>query len=399
MLKNNLEIKCSFCGINNDNIFLSGLSANICKKCIIQCYSILDAENTTKNHYYYNFKPLDIKDHLDKWVVGQDSAKKIISVAIYNHYKRILYNEKNTNVKIDKSNVIIIGPTGTGKTLIAKTIAKFLQIPFCICDATTLTEAGYVGDDVESILSRLLYVSKYDVKNAEKGIIYIDEIDKIARKCQNTSITRDVSGEGVQQALLKILEGTIVNVPPKGGRKHPNQETISLNTNNILFICGGSFEGIDKIISNRISKNHIGYGIDNKSNNIYNYNNLVKNIIPDDLRSFGLIPELIGRLPFIAVLNSLSKELLENILINSNNSIIKQYQSILEYDDINISFDREVLKYIINKSLDYNLGVRGLKSICDNIFIDIIFKYSSSNTKKNNIHIDMTYIKEHITSV
>ena len=376
----------------------------ICSTCIEHGYNLLVEHDIVagekKRGGKSQFKPLTkedlirpdrIKHFLDDYVIGQDAAKRYMSVAVYNHYKRLLAKDKTEDVELDKSNIILVGPTGTGKTLMARTIAKLLHVPFSIVDATALTQAGYVGEDVESILSRLLQAADYDVAAAERGIIFIDEIDKIARKGDNPSITRDVSGEGVQQALLKILEGTVVNVPPQGGRKHPDQKYIQVNTANILFICGGAFDGIEKKIAQRLNTNAIGYGseltrrIDEK--NIMNY------ILPQDLRSFGLIPELIGRLPVLTYMEPLEREALRSILTEPKNSIIRQYETLMALDDIKLTFDDEVLDYIVDKALEYKLGARGLRSICEAIMMDVMFDMPATEDKECRITLDFARSK------
>lgn len=379
-------------------MLIAGLDAHICDKCVAQANQILAEElsvRKTKNSgsSLTLMKPLEIKKHLDQYVIGQDEAKKVLSVAVYNHYKRLNQKVEKDEIEIEKSNIIMVAETGTGKTLLAKTIAKILHVPFCICDATVLTEAGYVGEDVESILTRLLQAADYDVASAERGIVYIDEVDKIARKSDNPSITRDVSGEGVQQALLKILEGTLVNVPPQGGRKHPDQKMIAVNTNNILFICGGAFDGIDRKIANRLKTQTVGYRINDEDENI-DLKNLYKYITPQDLRSFGLIPELIGRLPVLTHLNPLDREALISILTEPKNSLIKQYQKLFEYEDIKLEFDREVLEFIVDKAMEFKLGARGLRSICEAIMIDAMFEVPSEKGKSKELFITLNYALE-----
>ena len=388
MSKGSKDIKCSFCGSGKQDtlMLIAGLDAHICDKCVTQANQILAEElNVRKAKSTQTIetllKPVEIKTHLDQYVIGQDQAKKILSVAVYNHYKRLNQKVGKDEVEIEKSNIIMVGETGTGKTLLAKTIAKVLNVPFCICDATVLTEAGYVGEDVESILTRLLQAADYDVTAAERGIVYIDEVDKIARKSDNPSITRDVSGEGVQQALLKILEGTIVNVPPQGGRKHPDQKMIPVNTNNILFICGGAFDGIEKKIANRLRTQTVGYKVD-KDEFTIDLKNLYKYITPQDLKSFGLIPELIGRLPVITHLNPLDRETLLSILEEPRNSLIKQYKKLFEYENVKLEFDKEVMAFIVDKAMEFKLGARGLRSICEAIMIDAMYETPSGKSGK-----------------
>jgi ATP-dependent Clp protease ATP-binding subunit ClpX len=338
-------------------------------------------------------KPTEMKSHLDQYVIGQDDAKKILSVAVYNHYKRLNQRIDKDEVEIEKSNIIMVGETGTGKTLLAKTLAKILNVPFCICDATVLTEAGYVGEDVESILTRLLQSADYDVATAERGIVYIDEVDKIARKSDNASITRDVSGEGVQQALLKILEGTMVNVPPQGGRKHPDQKMITVNTSNILFICGGAFDGIERKIANRLRTQTVGYKLKREDGEV-DMKNLYKYITPQDLKSFGLIPELIGRLPVLTYLNPLDREALHNILTEPKNSLLKQYKKLFEYEGVKLDFDEEVLDFIVDKAVEFKLGARGLRSICEAIMIDAMFEFpSQKDVKQLTVTLDYAHEK------
>lgn len=399
MAKGNKDIKCSFCGSGKQDtlMLIAGLDAHICDKCVTQANQILAEElHVRKNKSTQNFesllKPIEIKTHLDQYVIGQDQAKKILSVAVYNHYKRLNQKIGKDEVEIEKSNIIMVGETGTGKTLLAKTIAKVLNVPFCICDATVLTEAGYVGEDVESILTRLLQAADYDVNSAERGIVYIDEVDKIARKSDNPSITRDVSGEGVQQALLKILEGTVVNVPPQGGRKHPDQKMIAVNTNNILFICGGAFDGIEKKIANRLRTQTVGYRVDKEDLNI-DLKNLYKYITPQDLKSFGLIPELIGRLPVITHLNPLDRETLLSILTEPRNSLIKQYQKLFEYEDVKLEFDPEVMEFVVDKAMEFKLGARGLRSICEAIMIDAMYETPSGKSSKE-LEITLDYARD-----
>nr|MBC7611962.1 ATP-dependent Clp protease ATP-binding subunit ClpX [Pseudopedobacter sp.] len=400
MSKNQKDIKCSFCGAGKQDslMLIAGLDAHICDKCVAQANDILAEELTLKKGKNLNttltlLKPQEIKNHLDLYVIGQDDAKKVLAVAVYNHYKRLNQKVTKDEVEIEKSNIMMVGETGTGKTLLAKTIAKVLNVPFCICDATVLTEAGYVGEDVESILTRLLQAADYDVTTAERGIVYIDEVDKVARKSDNPSITRDVSGEGVQQALLKILEGTIVNVPPQGGRKHPDQKMIPVNTNNILFICGGAFDGIEKKIANRLRTQTVGYKFKADDNDV-DLKNLYKYITPLDLKSFGMIPELIGRVPVITHLNPLDRETLLNILTEPRNSLIKQYQKLFEYEDIKLDFEKDVYEFIVDKAMEYKLGARGLRSICEAIMIDAMFEIPSQKQDSKQLVIDMEYARE-----
>ncbi|MDG2058859.1 MAG: ATP-dependent Clp protease ATP-binding subunit ClpX [Flavobacteriales bacterium] len=379
-------VKCSFCGKNKQDtdVLIAGITAHICDSCIEQAYNILDLENSdqpTLDKSARLIKPQEIKDHLDEYVIAQEQAKKVLSVAVYNHYKRLLQPDTNSEeVEIEKSNIILVGETGTGKTLLAKSIAKLLQVPFCIADATVLTEAGYVGEDVESILTRLLQVADYNVAQAERGIIFIDEVDKIARKSDNPSITRDVSGEGVQQAMLKLLEGTIVNVPPQGGRKHPDQKMIAINTQNILFISGGAFDGVQKHISKRLNTQSIGYS--SKKTEKINKDDILKYLLPQDLKSFGLIPELIGRMPVLSYLNSLDADALKQILTEPKNSIIKQYKKLFNMDGISFSVDKKALDLIVEKAIEYKLGARGLRSICEAIMLDAMFDLPSEKGKK-----------------
>ena len=394
--------KCSFCGRPEKDVemLISGLSGcYICDSCIEQAYFIIKDElgleglhGTELPSNFKLLKPHEIKAFLDQYVMGQDDAKKYLAVAVYNHYKRIMQKTEKDDVEIEKSNIIMVGETGTGKTLLARTIAKMLHVPFTIVDATVLTEAGYVGEDIESLLTRLLQASDYDVKAAERGIVFIDEIDKIARKGDNPSITRDVSGEGVQQGLLKLLEGSLINVPPQGGRKHPDQKYIVVDTKNILFICGGAFDGIDKKIAQRLNTQAVGYGATNKER--IDKDNLLQYIAPTDLKSFGLIPEIIGRLPVLTYLAPLDKHTLRSILTEPKNAIVKQYKKLFEIDGIKLDFDDEALDYIVDKSIEFKLGARGLRSICEAIMTDAMYDAPTKKTKA--MRITVKYAKEKI---
>ena len=389
------RLSCSFCGLNKlqTKILVAGQDAHICDQCIEQAFSILNHQNKSKEVSISNesrtLNPKAIKEYLDDYVVGQEYSKKVISVSVYNHYKRIS-QENEDNIEIEKSNVVMVGPTGTGKTLIAKTISKLLDVPLAIVDATVLTEAGYVGEDVENILTRLLQASDYNVEKAERGIIFIDEIDKISRKSDNPSITRDVSGEGVQQALLKLMEGAVVNVPPKGGRKHPDQNFIKLNTSNILFIAGGAFNGIEKIVSKRLNMNAVGFK-NSKIKSVGESKHIIKNIIPNDLKDFGLIPEILGRLPILTYMLELDSADLKKVLTEPKNSLIKQYIKLFEIDGIKLDFDDNALDYIVRKAIEFKLGARGLRSICESILIDDMFNMPGSN--KKSLFINKKYIE------
>jgi ATP-dependent Clp protease ATP-binding subunit ClpX len=386
MAKKKEEMNCSFCGRSKSDVdvLIAGVTGHICENCIEQAHQIVGeqvnhAKSEALGQNFELLKPIEIRKKLYEYIIGQDDAKKILSVADYNHYKRISAKSKTEDVEIEKSNVILVGRTGTGKTLLAKTIAKMLDVPFCIADATVLTEAGYVGEDVESILSRLLQAADFDVAKAERGIVFIDEIDKIARKSDNASITRDVSGEGVQQAMLKLLEGTEVNVPPQGGRKHPDQKMIKVNTTNILFIAGGAFDGVERIIGRRMNTSSIGFSSETKDVKV-DEENLLQYIIPTDIKEFGLIPELIGRMPILTYLNPLDSAALRRILTEPKNSLIKQYNHLFDLDDVKLSFESEVLDFIVDKALEFKLGARGLRSICEAILTDAMFDIPSDKS-------------------
>ena len=391
--------KCSFCGREKKevNLLIAGMEGHICDNCVEQAHAIVEEEFKKDEGFNTQglklMKPKEIKSFLDQYVIGQDQAKKILSVAVYNHYKRLNQPVSADETEIEKSNILLVGETGTGKTLLARTIAKMLHVPFTIVDATVLTEAGYVGEDIESLLTRLLQAADYNVEAAERGIVFIDELDKIARKGDNPSITRDVSGEGVQQGLLKLLEGAVVNVPPQGGRKHPEQKMIAVNTKNILFICGGAFDGIERKIAMRLNTKIVGYGAQKRADHL-DRNNMMQYISPQDLKAFGLIPEIIGRIPVLTYLEPLDRKALRSILTEPRNSLIKQYIKLFDIDDIELSFDEDALEFIVDKAIEFKLGARGLRAICENIMVDAMFDSPSAHVK--DMKITLEYAHERI---
>lgn len=403
-MKEKEEIKCSFCGRKKSDVdlMIGGLTGHICNNCVEQAMKIIQEESDdqlskTLNKDLDLLRPAEIKKHLDRYIIDQDQAKKVLAVAVYNHFKRITQPVDDDEVEIEKSNIVLVGRTGTGKTLLAKTIAKILNVPFCIADATVLTEAGYVGEDVEAILSRLYQAADGDVKAAERGIVFIDEIDKTARKGDNASITRDVSGEGVQQALLKLLEGNVVGIPPQGGRKHPEQKLVQIDTKDILFVCGGAFDGIERIIEKRRNSQTIGYG--KKPTSREEKDNLLKYVTPADLKSYGLIPELIGRFPVLSYLNPLDRAALKRILVEPANSLVKQYEKLFDLENIELQFDESALDMIVDKAMEFKLGARGLRSICEAVMLDAMYEIPStrkSNSKREKLLVDEDYVQKHL---
>ena len=401
------QVKCSFCGREkkDTNVLIAGIEGYICDNCVTQAQGIVKEEGSEKINANLDkelklMKPTEIKKHLDQYVIGQDKAKKVLSVAVYNHYKRLSQSSKtlgpDDEIEIEKSNIMLVGETGTGKTLLAKTIAKILNVPFCIADATVLTEAGYVGEDVEAILSRLLQAADFDVSSTERGIVFIDEIDKIARKSDNPSISRDVSGEGVQQAMLKLLEGSVVGVPPQGGRKHPEQKLTQINTKNILFICGGAFDGVQRLIEKRVKSQSLGFQASKKMS-MLDKDNLLQYISPEDIKSFGIIPELIGRLPVLSHLAPLDGSALRRILTEPKNALVKQYVRLFELDGIKLDLTKDALDFVVEKALEYKLGARGLRSICESIMMDAMFELPSNGKEEQTFEVTLDYAKSKLS--